>query len=299
MKYAFFPGCTLESTAWDCEVSTQAICAALGIELEEIPDWACCGSTPAHCSNTSLAVALPVLNLQKAQEMEAPVVTACASCYSRLRTANHLVRTDPEQRERAERITGAPYDGGVEVLHVLDALVNHYGVERIRERVKQPLHGLRVACYYGCLLTRPPKIVAFDNPENPTAMERIVEALGAEPVEWPYRTECCGAGLSLTHTEVVCRLGHRILSMAQRADAHCVAVACPMCQVNLDLRQPEATEAHGKLPEIPIPYLTQLIGLALGLSPAALGLDGLFSSPQLLLQNVPQLASAEERYGIE
>jgi heterodisulfide reductase subunit B len=299
MKYAFYPGCTLESTAWDCEVSTRAVCAALGIELEEIPDWSCCGSTPAHCSNTSLAVALPVLNLQKARDLDAPVLTACASCYSRLRTANYKVRTEPEERARAERITGAPYGGEVEVHHFLDALVNHYGTDRIRERVTQPLHGLRVACYYGCLLSRPPKVVAFDDPENPTAMERIVSALGAEPVEWPYRTECCGAGLSLTHTEVVCRLGHRILSMAQRAGAHCVAVACPMCQVNLDLRQPEAVEAHGRLPETPIPYLTQLIGLALGLSPDALGLDALFQSPHLLLQNVPGLASGEERHGIE
>jgi len=299
MKYAFYPGCTLESTAWDCKVSTQAVCAALGIELEEIPDWSCCGSTPAHCSNTSLAVALPVLNLQKARDLDAPVLTACASCYARLRTANYKVRTEPEERERAERITGAPYGGEVEVLHVLDALVNRYGVDRIRERVTQPLHGLRVACYYGCLLSRPPKVVAFDDPENPTAMERIVSALGAEPVTWPYRTECCGAGLSLTHTDVVCRLGHRILSMAQRAGAHCVAVACPMCQVNLDLRQPEAAAAHGRLPETPIPYLTQLIGLALGLSPDALGLDALFQSPHLLLQNVPGLASGEEHHGIE
>ena len=299
MKYAYYPGCSLESTAWEYDRSTRAVCDALGVELEEIPGWACCGSTPAHCTNRSLAVALPVLSLSQAQPLRAPVMTACASCYSRLRTANHAVREDSEERERVQRITGRSYDGSVDVQHVLDALVNHVGVERIRSAVKQPLHGLRVACYYGCLLSRPPEIVAFDDPDHPTCMERIVEAIGAEPVDWPYRTECCGAGLSLTHTDVVCRLGHRLLSMAQRAGAHCVAVACPMCQTNLDLRQAEAIEAHGQLHETPVPYLTQLLGLALGLSAEELGLDALFTAPRLLLSNVPGLPAKEECHGIE
>ena len=129
MKYAFFPGCSLESTAWDFDRSTRAVCRALGIELEDIPDWVCCGSTPAHATSASLAVALPVFNLQKAQAAGLPVMTACASCYARLRTANHKVRNEPEERRRAERITGKPYDGGVEVHHVLDVLVNHFGLD--------------------------------------------------------------------------------------------------------------------------------------------------------------------------
>ncbi len=211
MKYAFFPGCSLESTAWDFDYSTRAVCGALGIELEEIPNWVCCGSTPAHVTNASLAVALPVLNLQKASPMNIPVMTACASCYARLRTANYKVSHDPAERKRTERITGKPYDGSVPVHHVLDVLVNHLGVESIRAAVRKPLTGLRVACYYGCLLTRPPEIVAFDNPENPSVMEKLVAALGAEPVEWPYKTECCGASLSMTHVNIVSRLGHRLL----------------------------------------------------------------------------------------
>ena len=299
MKYAFYPGCSLESTAWDYDRSTRAVCNALGIDLEEIPDWACCGSTPGHCTNRSLAVALPVLSLQKAEQMGAPVVTACASCYARLRTANHEVRAEDDERERVERITGHAYDGGVDVVHVLDLLVNRIAVERIAELVTRPLHGLKVACYYGCLLSRPPAVVAFDDPENPTCMERLVAALGAQPVEWPYRTECCGAGLSITHTDVVCRLSHRILSMAKRAGADCVAVACPMCQTNLDLRQGDATRAHGELPEIPVPYLTQLVGLALSLAPEELGLDALFVSPRTVLENVTGLEPAEERHGAE
>ena len=219
MKYAYFPGCSLESTAWDFDLSTRAVCRQLGIELEEIPNWVCCGSTPAHSSNASLAVALPVMNLQKAQAMGRPVLTACASCYARLRTANHLVRNETPERQRAERVTGKPYDGEVEVLHVLDVLVNCFGLDRIRHKVQQPLAGLRVACYYGCLLTRPPDVVAFDNAENPTCMDELVAALGAEPVVWPYKTECCGASLSITRSNVVERLGRRLLLMARQAGA--------------------------------------------------------------------------------
>jgi heterodisulfide reductase subunit B len=287
VKYAFFPGCSLGATAWDFGQSTRAVFDALGIELEEIPGWVCCGSTPAHASNASLSIALPVFNLQRARELKSPVLTACASCYSRLRTANHQVRNDPQQRERAERITGEPYDGGVAVHHILDALVNGLGLPAIRAAVRRPLAGLRVACYYGCLLTRPPEVVAFEDAEHPTSMERLVTVLGGEPVEWPYKTECCGASLSMTNSSVVSRLGHRLVGMAQQAGAQCIAVACPLCQVNLDLRQADARRAHGELPETPALYITQLLGLALGLTPKQLGLQALSVSFDGLLQNLP------------
>jgi heterodisulfide reductase subunit B len=220
-------------------------------------------------------VALPALNLQKAQAMKHPVVTACTSCYARLRIANHIIAEQPAEKERAERITGKPYDGLVPVYHVLDVVVNHYGLPALRQQVQQPLSGLKVACYYGCLLTRPPAVVAFDNPENPTCLEDLLVALGAEPVSWPYRTECCGASLSMTQPDVVCRLAHRLLSMAREAGAQCIAVACPLCQVNLDLRQSDAVQAHGPLPPMPVLYFTQLMGLALGLSNKELGLSAL------------------------
>jgi heterodisulfide reductase subunit B len=284
MKYAFYPGCSLDGTAWDFERSAKAVCTALDIELEEIPDWICCGSTPAHTRSASLAVALPVLNLQKAQEMGNPVMTSCASCYSRLRTANHKVRAHPEERERAERVTGKPYDGSVPVRHLLDVLVNDLSTDAVRERVKRPLTGLRVASYYGCLLSRPPEVVAFDDPEHPTCMDDLVEAAGAEPVTWPFKTECCGAGLGITQPDVASRLGHRLLSMAREAGAECIVVACPLCEANLDLRQADAVEAHGDLPHMPVLYITQLLGLALGLSSDELGLDALTVGAETLLQ---------------
>jgi heterodisulfide reductase subunit B2 len=293
VKYAFFPGCSLESTAWDFDRSTRAVCAALGIELEEIPGWVCCGSTPAHATSASLALALPVLNLQKAQAMGQSVVTACASCYARLRTANHKLNESAKECEAAHRLTGKPYDGSVAVYHVLDVLVNQFGPARIREKVRQPLAGLKVACYYGCLLTRPPEIVAFDDAENPSCMETLLQALGAEPVSWPYRTECCGASLSMTQPAVVCRLGHRLVSMAREAGAECIAVACPLCQVNLDLRQSDAAKAHGALPATPVLYFTQLMGLALGLSAHQLGIGAQSVSADALLGAVGCRASGQ------
>jgi len=285
MKYAFFPGCSLETTAWDFDRSARAVCAALGIELEDVPDWVCCGSTPAHASNASLATALPVVNLQKARSLGRPVVTACASCYARLRTANHRVQADAAERDRMERITGAAYDGSVEVLHVLDVLLNRLGIAAIRAQVKRPLSGLRAACYYGCLLSRPPEIVAFDDPNDPTCMDQLVAATGAESVAWPYKTECCGASLAMTEPAAVSRLAHRLLSMARLAGASCIVVACPLCQMNLDLRQQDAAKAHGDLPPTPVLYITQLLGLALGLPTNDLGLGALTVRADELLLN--------------
>ncbi len=286
MKYAYFPGCSLESTAWDFDKSTRAVCRQLDIELEEIPNWVCCGSTPAHSTNASLAVALPVLNLQKARAMGLPVLTACASCYARLRTANHQVRNETDQRQRAERVTGKPYAGEVEVHHVLDVLVNQFGLDGIRQKVQQRLAGLRVACYYGCLLTRPTEVVAFDNPENPTCMDDLVTAIGAEPVVWPYKTECCGASRSITQSKVVGRLGRKLLTMARQAGARCIAVACPLCQLNLDLRQSDAVKAGGDIPETPVLYVTQLLGLALGIPAKELGLEALSVSADALVADI-------------
>jgi heterodisulfide reductase subunit B len=286
VKYAYFPGCSLESTAWDYDQSTRAVCRQLGIELEEIPNWVCCGSTPAHSTNASLAIALPVLNLQKAMAMGRPVLTACASCYSRLRTANHHVRNETDERERAQRVTGKPYAGDVEVHHLLDVLVNRFGLDGIQRKVQRRLAGLRVACYYGCLLTRPPEVVAFDNPENPTCMDKLVAALGAEPVLWPYKTECCGASLSITQSKVVGRLGRKLLVMARQAGAQCLVVACPLCQLNLDLRQSDAAKVGDDIPATPVLYVTQLLGLALGIPAKELGLDALSISTDSLLSEL-------------
>ncbi len=285
MNYAFYPGCSLDATAWDFDKSTRAVCKALGIELTDIPGWVCCGSTPAHASNASLAVALPVFNLQKAQEMGCDgVLTVCASCYARLRTANHKVTKDPEERERAARITEKPYDGSLPVRHLLDVLIHEVGTRELRKKVQARLKGLRVACYYGCLLSRPPEVVAFEDAENPKSMEELLKAAGAEGIDWPYKTECCGASIALSNPAMTNRLGHRLLAMAEQAGADCVAVACPLCQMNLDLRQADIKKAHGGVNGLPVVYITQILGLALGLTPDELGLGALTVDAKVLLE---------------
>ena len=284
MKYAFFPGCSLSSTARDFGKSTYAVCERLGIELEEIPNWTCCGSSPAHASDDVLALALPVVNLVKAESMGCDVVTTCAACYSRLRTANDEMSRASDLRRRVDEATGARYRGTVRVRHLLDVLVNDVGIELIRDYVERPLAGLRVACYYGCLLTRPPDVVAFDDPEHPTALDRLMRAIGAQAVEWPCKVECCGAGLALTSPEVMQQLTFGILDMAEQAGAQCVAVACPLCQSNLDLRQRESARAGGRDLALPVLYFTQLLGLAFGLKPEALGLNKLVVSADVMLE---------------
>jgi len=289
MKYAFYPGCSLDSTARDFRKSTEAVCERLGIELKEIPGWTCCGSSPGHASSATLAVSLPVVNLLKAEAMGCDVVTTCAACYSRLRAANAEMSHDSAVRRSVDDATRAQYRGAVRVRHLLDVLVNDLGLELIGDYVERPLRGLRVACYYGCLLTRPPKVVAFDDPEHPTALDRLMTAIGAKPVEWPAKVECCGAGLSLTSPDVMRRLAFGILEMAQRAGADCVAVACPLCQSNLDLRQKESTRAAGSDLSLPVLYFTQLLGLAFGLKPKALGLGKLVVSPRAVLEQIGAL----------
>jgi heterodisulfide reductase subunit B len=286
MRYAFFPGCSLDSTARDFRISTDAVCKRLGIELAEIPGWTCCGSSPGHATDATLAVALPVVNLLKAEKMGSDLVTTCAACYSRLRAASEEMSHEGDMRKRVDQVVGAQYRGAVRVRHLLDVLVNDLGLDLIRDYVERPLTGLRAACYYGCLLTRPPEVVAFDDPEHPTSLDRLVKAIGAAPVDWPAKVECCGAGLSLTSPDVMQRLAFGILEMAERAGADCVAVACPLCQSNLDLRQRESARAAGRDMALPVLYFTQLLGLAFGIEPKALGLNKLVVSPRAVLEKV-------------
>lgn len=295
MRYAFFPGCSLESTAWDFDRSTRAVCGALGIDLVDIPDWVCCGSTPAHTHNAQLAVALPALNLKKAQTMNAPVVAACASCYSRLRFANYALKNSADEREKTARITGESYDGSVEVIHLLDLLTNRIDREQINQRIKKPLSGLRVASYYGCLLSRPAEVSGFESPDHPCSMDDLMSIAGATPVDWPYKTECCGASLSLTDSAVTSRLGYKLLKMAREAGADCICVACPLCQLNLDLRQSDALATGEPMAELPVLYVTQLLGLALGISSEDLGIDALSVNPDIVLNRREITTSAGEQ----
>jgi heterodisulfide reductase subunit B len=291
MKYSFFPGCSLESTANDFLISTREIATALGITLEELPDWTCCGSTPAHSTDALLAAALPARNLAIAGDLGRDLVVCCAACYARLAAANHAISSDRGLRDRVAEAIGRDYAGGVRVRHLLQVLREDIGLEEIRDGIVKSLNGLRVACYYGCLLTRPRELSIVGDPEDPQMMEEIFTAAGAEPVEWPYKTECCGASFSITRTSTVERLSAEILRMAKQSGADCIAVACPLCQSNLDLRQADIEKSAGERLGIPVFYFTQLLGIALGLSRDALGIDRLVIDPARVLRTTPPTPS--------
>jgi heterodisulfide reductase subunit B len=281
MSYAFYPGCSLDSTARDYALSTRAVADALGLALPEIPGWTCCGSTPAHQSNGLLALALPARNLQAARGQT--VAVCCAACYGRLKKANHVLGNDPLARAAVAEALGSEYDGSTPVKHLLEILVRDLGLPAVAKRVTRPLRGLRVAAYYGCLLVRPPKVTQFDDPENPRILDDLLAAAGAEPVAWPHKTECCGGSSSITDPGIVQALSREVLAMARDAGADCIATACGMCQLNLDLRQGDIEKTNGTTFRLPVFYFTQLLGLAFGLGPRELGLRSLVVDPEELL----------------
>ncbi len=286
MRYAYYPGCSAESTAPDMHQSTLAVARALSLDLVEPKGWTCCGATAGHQTDPLLSVALPAANLAKVQDMKLDMVVNCAACYNRMKDANHEISHSQRTRQEVGKTLERDYDGSVKVRHTLELLLQDVGLPVLRQAVKNPLHDLKVACYYGCLLVRPPEVVKFDDPENPTSMDRLVGAMGAQSLEWPCKTDCCGGGLSISRTDVVLQLTESILEMAKSVEADCIAVSCPMCQVNLDLRQQDIKKHTGKDYQIPIVYITQLLGLSLGLSPAELGLDKLIVPASILLEKL-------------
>ena len=284
MKYAYYPGCSLESTAKDYDVSTRSACKTLGIELEEIPGWICCGASSAHMTSELLGLALPVKNLVLAQQQGLDMAVCCAACYSRLKIADKAMTSGDAHAANVDKLVGSEYRGGVQIKHLLEIVTREYGLEQLRGHLKTTLNGLRVAAYYGCLLVRPPEAVSFDDVENPTSMDQLTVALGGEAVSWPYKTECCGGSLALTRTDVVLKLGRDILHMASTEGAECIMVACPLCQANLDMRQSQINKQYKTDYNLPILYFTQLMGLAMGLAPKQLGLQKLITDPTKLLR---------------
>jgi len=282
MEIGYFPGCSLHSTAQEFDLSVKAVCELLDIHLQEIPDWNCCGASAAHETSEELGFALPYLDLVKAENARiSTVLSPCPACFSHLIETHEKVVGDPSMGERLTAITGGKsYQGGITNEHVLDFFINEVGIDSLKEKVKKPLEGLKVACYYGCL-TRLPG-VTMDSVELPMMMDEIVAALGAEPLEWTHKTECCGASLSITRTEIALRLGREILEAAQRAGADCVAVVCPLCQSNLDARQAGINKKYQTDFSLPIVYLTQLMGIALGAPKSKLGFDKHIVAPNVL-----------------
>jgi heterodisulfide reductase subunit B len=286
MKYAYYPGCSAESTARDMNQSTLAIARALGIHFEEPKGWTCCGATAGHQTDRELAVALSAANLAKVQDMNLDMVVNCAACYNRMKVANHEISTHAAVRQNVRDALERDYDGSVKVRHLLEVLLEDVGLPTITKSLKRTLHGLKVACYYGCLLVRPPEILKFDDPENPKSLDRLVTAMGGVSLEWPCKVDCCGGSLSLSRTDVVVRLTESILDMAVQVGADCIAVSCPMCQINLDVRQQDINKETGRNYRMPVIYITQLLGLCLGLDASELGFEKLMVPAENVLRKV-------------
>ncbi|MFQ5834512.1 MAG: CoB--CoM heterodisulfide reductase iron-sulfur subunit B family protein [bacterium] len=284
MKYAYYPGCSLHGTAKEYDLSTQAVCQLLEIELEEVPGWTCCGATSAHSIDRLLSIVLAAKNLLEVQKMNEQMLICCAACYNRHRIANKVMQENGEERKMVNEVLEGEYEGKVKVRHLLDILINDYRLEKIKEKMKKELKGLRVASYYGCLLNRPPDIVAFDDPEDPVSLDKIVEITGATPVDWSYKTECCGASFSLNRAEIVIRLSHDILKTAKEEEADCLTVACPLCHANLDMRQQQMGKQYQEELNLPVLFFTQLLGLAGEIPLRYLGLDKHMVDPMPLLK---------------
>ena len=269
-RIAYYPGCSLHSLSSELDHSARAILKELNVELYEPEGWTCCGSSPAHSTDHLLATTMPIKNLALIEQSGFKQVLApCVSCYSRFKSAQHDINQKPELKKEVDEKIGYTYQNQVEVKSLLDVLEQRVGLDAIAKRVIKPLRDLKVVSYYGCLMTRPPKVTGSLHPENPTELDRVVEKLGATPLDWSFKTECCGGSLSLTRTEVVHKLTRRILDNAQAVGADIVTTACPLCHVNLDTRQ----AALNLEKPIPIIFISQLMGLAFGLEPHALALD--------------------------
>jgi heterodisulfide reductase subunit B2 len=285
MKVSYYPGCSLEGTARSYDRSTHEVCRSLGVELEDVPRWSCCGSSPALKMNGLLSVSLAAHNIALAQQQSlSDLVAPCPFCFRRLRGAQEDIARDGRLRERVEQTIEAKLDGTTNIHNLLGFIRDRVGLDEVTKRVKKPLKGLRVVPYYGCYLVRPPEVAVYDDPENPVSLDELLSALGAEVVDWDFKTECCGAGLSLSKTETVCRLSGRIVREAAWREADAIVVVCQLCQANLDMRQGEISAMFGKNYQVPIVYFTQLMGLSFGRSPGELGLQHHIVDPLAMLK---------------
>lgn len=272
MSPAYFPGCTLSTKAAGYDKSGRAVAQALGMELNELPEWQCCGATFPLATDNSMALIAPTRLLAQAQNAGGHVTTLCAICFHVLRRTQTTLQQQPEMLERINWFTEEPYHGQSRVSHFLELLRDEITWPRLKEQVTRPLTGIKVAPYYGCLLLRPQNEIGLDDPDQPRILHDLLEALGAEVVDFPYQVECCGSYLAVSKPELPEKLARDILSSARQHGAQALATACPLCQFNLDFPQRPSTSS-GFSEVLPIFYFTQLMAVALDLSEETWGMQ--------------------------
>lgn len=293
MKYLFYPGCSMQRNAKPYLDSLLALQDMIGMELVEVEDWNCCGATEYSSVNRTASHALVGRNLANAQNMTngaKTLMAACSACYLNLEKTDHYMKEDEVFRDRindALSAGGLHYDAGsVDVRHALDVIFNDVGLEKIKEQVVKPLKGLRVAAYYGCMIVRPDVNNRYGNPEYPTILEELLEALGAEVIDFPMKTHCCSGHMTQISGETAYELIRRLTYGATRYEADMLVTLCPMCQLNIDAYQAETNRFFNTNYEMPILYFTQLMGLAFGVDPKTLGIGKEFVDPRPALAKI-------------
>lgn len=283
MVYQYYPGCSLHASARDYDESVQGVMTELALKLEEVPDWNCCGATVTPSLNQLQAKVLPLRNLALAAKKRGDLIVPCNACYMGLKKAQYNLTKYKEVREQVTEIFGQvdlSLTGMPKVRHLLEMIIEDVGLAKIKEMVKKPLKGLKVVSYSGCQLVRP---LGFDDPEDPQALDQLMEALGATVLPFSQKSHCCGSSLATTQPELAFQMVDSILEEARVVGAEIVVVTCPMCQLNLDAYQKQVNKKFNRHDQLPITYFTQLMGLALGLTKGQLGLQrGIISANKVL-----------------
>ncbi|WNC87010.1 CoB--CoM heterodisulfide reductase iron-sulfur subunit B family protein [Thermosynechococcus sp. QKsg1] len=280
LRYAYYPGCVAQGACRELDLSTRAIAPLLNIELVELQEASCCGSGTFKENSWLLEDTVNARNIALAEQLALPLLTHCSTCQGVIGHVDERLKTF--QRDRPAYVAEinqvltqqgcAPYQGTTEVKHLLWAIVGDVGIDELRDRVSRPLKGLRCAAFYGCYLLRAQERLPFDHPIRPTSMEQVFEAVGATPIEYEGRTQCCGWPISSYATAASFAMAAQRLQSAIAHGADCIVTPCPLCHLNLDARQPEIAQQVGVAFNLPILHLPQLVGLALGLRPEELGL---------------------------
>jgi len=281
--YTYYPGCSAEATASPLGISVPPVAKALDMELAELEDWNCCGSTPYHSTYKLEAGAMAARNLALAEKTGLDLVTPCSNCYVVLASVNTHLKGLPDFREKVNEALAAAdltYGGGVKVRHLVEVLYTDITPEVIASKVTKPLKGLKVAAYYGCQLVRPD---GFDDPESPHSLDEMVTSLGAEAVPWELKARCCGSSLIMPEPDVALGLINKLLKNAQEHGAQCLITPCPLCQINLDAYQSQVNSKFNTSYNLPVLFVTQLIGIALGIPAKELALEKNIVSPMRVL----------------
>jgi len=298
MKIGLYPGCSLKGGSTEYQDSVAALAKAFDIELVEIPDWNCCGATAAHNLDRELSLSLPARIMALAErEGLTDIVVPCAACYNRLSVTKHELAEDPALREKISSILNLKYEGTTHILNIIQ-FIDKFIADKLEAKVVNPFN-YKTACYYGCLLVRPHSVLQFDRVEDPQSMDNLVKLAGGNVIDWAFKTECCGAGLSISRTDTVARLSGKIIKDAVDREAEVMVVACPMCHSNLDMRRPQINKYLNENIDMPVLYISQVLGLAIGIDAKTLGLNRHMTAVNLKEKPIGDSLAASQSTGAE